>query len=379
MLSQSFLFESGGLDHHLGGRAVPFLPSALQTLRLVVPQDSCVYARVNCAGVPRMGLAGFARMQAEQLSPFQVFGACAVKQDKTLHVWMWDKAIELDFAEKHRGRPASSVLPQALFSVPREQGVSWLRYKNQQSVSAQLWQAGKLVDSIFWPLPPSPESWASQAAQQPELAARGWPEALPPGSLVGAIALADKPWGRNLLVNPYKLPSIALLPLARAALWLVTAALAAASAAYLSERYAHQTAIAEGAISQKQRMAALEPDQQARDAAQSIGRWVQSAQALSPRPAKIDILNEAAVLLTRQGLVVRDLELNPPTVTATLVQAVGAELRLTSVIGAIEANPLFYDARFIDVVGGNAFKFTWRVRGDSAASASSLQDPVKRP
>ena len=75
----------------------------------------------------------------------------------------------------------------------------------------------------------------------------------------------------------------------------------------------------------------------------------------------------------------RDLELNPPTVTATLVQAVGAELRLTSVIGAIEANPLFYDARFIDVVGGNAFKFTWRVRGDSAASASSLQDPVKRP
>ena len=318
-------------------------------------------------------------MQAEQLSPFQLFGACAVKQDQVLHVWMWDKAIETDFAEKHGGRAASSVLPQALLGVPREQGVSWLRYKNQQGASAQLWRAGKLVDSIYWALPPTPESWASQAAQQPELAARGWPQTLPSGSMVGTVIVADKPWGRNLLVNPVQLPAIALLPLARAALWLATAALAAASAAYLTERYAHQKAIAEGAISQKQRMAALEPDQQARDAAQSIGRWVQSAQALSPRPAKIDILNEAAGLLTRQGLVVRDLEFTPPTITATLVQATGAELRLTSVIGAIEASSLFYDARFIDVVTGSAFKFTWRVRGEATGTADSLQDAVKRP
>ena len=379
MLSQSFLFESGGSDHLLGGRAVPFLPSIFQNLRLVVPQESCVYARVNCAGIPRLGLAGFARMQAEQLSPFQVFGACAVRQDQTLHVWMWDKAIETDFAEKHAGRTPSSVLPQALFSVPRDQGVSWLRYKNQQGASAQLWRGGKLVDSIYWPLPPTAESWANQSAQRPELAARGWPQALPAGSIAGAQVLAEKPWGRNLLVNPVQLPAIQLLPLARAALWLATAALAAASAAYLSERYAHQQAIAEGAISQKQRMAALEPEQQARDAAQSIGRWIQSAEALSPRPAKIDILEAAAVLLTRQGLVVRDLEFTPPTITATLVQATGTELRLTSVIGAIEASPLFYDARFIDVSGGNAFKFTWRIRGDAGRFAASAQDLVKRP
>lgn len=379
MLTESYLFESGGLDHHLGGRVVPFVPSILRSLRLVIPQDSCVYARVNCAGVPRMGLPGFARMQAEQLSPFQMFGACAVKQDQTLHVWMWDKAIETDFAEKHGGRPASSVLPQALFSVPREQGVTWLRYKNQQGASAQLWRAGKLVDAMYWSLPPTPESWTTQAAQQPELATRGWPQTLPSGSMAGTNIVADKPWGRNLLVNPVQLPAIQVIPLARAVLWLATAVLAAASAAYLSERYAHQKAIADGAVSQRQRMAALEPEQQARDAAQSIGRWVQSAQALSPRPAKIDILNEAAVLLTRQGLVVRDLELTPPTITATLVQATGGELRLTSVIGAIEANPLFYDARFIDVVAGGAFKFTWRIRGEGAGAVANTPDPVKRP
>ena len=402
MLVESFLFDPAGVGPAWGTRAralgsIAFLtPSVLRGLRMVVPQDQCFYARTSCAGIPSGGLAGFARLQAEQLSPFQSFGAYAVRQDQVLHVWMWDKSLEALFAERHRGRALRAVVPQVLFSAPRERGVSWSRYVGpggKSGASALLWHAGKLVDLIYFALPPSSESWVAMLMQQPQLSALGWPLEAPSGSAPGANSIiSSKPWARNLLVNRWALPRFALLPLARLVLWCSTAALAAGSATFLAERYADEKAIAESAENQKQRMAALEPQQQARDAAQSLGRWLASAQTLSPRPAKIDILNEVATLLSRQGLVVRELELTPPTVSASLVPATGSELRLTSVISAIEDSPLFYDARFVDVAGGNGFKFTWRLRGEvnrqageataetgRGAVSSVLRDTAARP
>ena len=115
--------------------------------------------------------------------------------------------------------------------------------------------------------------------------------------------------------------------------------------------------------------------QQDRDAVQSLQRWLASAQTLVSTPTKLETLNEMATMFTRQGLVVRELELTPPTVSATLVSAGGSDIRLTAVIGAIEANPLFTDARFVDVSGGNAFKFTWRLK--SIASNLAVQQAVR--
>ena len=382
MIVESFLFDPAGTPG--GGTAwgtraraadklASLVPLALRGLRMVVPQDQCFYARTSCAGIPLRGLAGFARLQAEQLSPFQNFGAYAVRQDQVLHVWMWDKTLEASFASQHPGRTLRAVVPQVLFSAPRERGVSWSRYVGaggKTGASALLWRAGKLVDLIYFAQPPSSESWVAMLMGQPQMPLLGWPSEVPSGSAAGASPALDKPWARNLLVNRWALPRFALLPVARLGLWVATVVLAAASATFLTQRYADEKAIADSAENQKQRMAALEPQQQARDAAQTLGRWLASAQALSPRPAKIDLLNEAAVLLNRQGLVVRELELTPPTVSATLVPSTGAELRLTSVISAIETNPLFYDVRFVDVVGGNGFKFTWRLRSDARRLAS---------
>ena len=385
MIVESFLSDPAGagtgwpMRPKAVGSLVWLVPSALRGLRMVVPQDQCFYARASCAGIPLRGIAGFARLQAEQLSPFQNFGAYAVRQDQVLHVWMWDKTLEITFVNQHPGRSLRSVVPQVLFSAPRERGVSWSHYVGaggKTGASALLWRAGKLVDLIYFAQPPASESWVAMLMQQPQLPLLGWPAEVPSGSAPSISLVLDKPWARNLLVNRWAMPRLALQPLARLVLWCGTVGLAAASATFLAQRYADEKAIADSAESQKQRMAALEPQQQARDAAQSLGRWLASAEALSPRPAKIDLLNEAAVLLNRQGLVVRELELTPPTVAATLVPTSGAELRLTSVIAAIETNPRFYDVRFVDVAGGNGFKFTWRLRTDTSRQAGAQGAPA---
>lgn len=380
MIVESFLSDPAGAGTAWGIRAsamgslASLVPSALRGLRMVVPQDQCFYARVSCAGIPLRRLAGFARLQAEQLSPFQNFGAYAVRQDGVLHVWMWDKTLEINFVNQHPGRSLRSVVPQVLFSAPHERGVSWSHYVGaggKTGESALLWRSNKLVDLIYFAQQPAFESWVAMLMQQPQLPLLGWPSEVPSGSALGSIPVLNKPWARNLLVNRWAMPRLALQPLARLVLWCCTVGLAGASATFLAQRYADEKAIVDSAESQKQRMAALEPQQQARDAAQSLGRWLASAEALSPRPAKIDLLNEAAVLLSRQGLVVRELELTPSTVSATLVPITGAELRLTSVIAAIETNPMFYDVRFVDVAGGNGFKFTWRLRTDTSRQASA--------
>jgi hypothetical protein len=379
MLTQSYLFNRHGTDRSLAVHAPRLIPQMLQSLRLVVPRASCVYARVSCLGVPRFGLKGFAQLQVEQLSPFQKFGSYAIKQNDTLHLWMWDKSIETAFAEKHNDRAAKTVLPQSLLGQPREQGVAWLHHTSQEGLEALLWRSGKLVDSVYFETPPSATQWATILARQPELVTLGWPATLPPTPAVTHHNFNVKPWGTSLLRPPFRLPQIQGALIAKMVLWAATAALGASTAAVLSERSVHQKAIADGVENQKQRIVALEPVQKARDAAQDIERWLATAQTLSPLPSKLTILNEIARVTNQQGLLVRDLELTPPTLSATLVPATGSDIRLTAVIGAIEANPLFTDVRFVDVVTGNAFKFTWRLRGAAPVAASTTPSPGARP
>lgn len=329
----------------------------------------CIVFRTSCAGVPRLSLRGFAQLQAEQFMPFQNSGVFAVKQGQTMHLWLWDKALEGSFAEKHDGRTPRQVLPQSVFSPPIDRGVQWFRHAQQQGLEAQLWSNRLLADSLYFDAPPSANDWRTLIAQQPDLLAAGWPAELPAGSQSPATTFAKKPWGRNILQPALRLPRLQFAPIAKVALWASTAVLAAGTAATLTERSQHQSAINQGVESQKKRLADLEPAQKARDAVQSLERWLASAQALSPRPSKLDTLNEIATMVTRQGLVVRELEFIPPTISATFVPTTGSDIRLTAVIGAIEANPLFTDARFVDVSGGNGFKFTWRLREASTSQA----------
>lgn len=368
--NQPYLFNPIGADYSLAG-GTSKLPAVLVSLHMVVPRSMCVVFRTSCAGVPRWGLRGFAQLQAEQLTPFQNFGAFAAKQGQMLQLWLWDKTLEADFSEKHNGRAPRQVIPQSVFSQSIERGVLWFKPPHQGGLEAQLWANRLLVDSLYFQSAPSVADWALFVAQQPDLLANGWPASLPVGSQTPSVVVAKKAWASNLLKPPLRLPHFEAAPVARAALWVGTAVLAAGTAATLTERYEHTQAITQGVENQKKRLAELEPVQQDRDAVQSLQRWLANAQTLVSTPTKLDTLNEIATMFTRQGLLVRELEVTPPTISATLVSAGGSDIRLTAVIGAIEANPMFTDARFIDVSGGNAFKFTWRLKSNSNPNASN--------
>ncbi len=378
MLTQSYLFNRDGTDDVLGNSTVSLIPSFLRSLRLVVPRQSCVYSRISCAGVPLLGIKGFASLQAEQLSPFQKFGVYAVKQGETLHMWTWDKTLEIHFADRH-GRAATQVVPYSLLAPRREQGVSWIKTNGHPGVEAQLWRNKQCVDTLLFEQQPGPTEWSAYITGQPQLGVLGWPIALPPLPNVQNGLPTIKPWGRNLLSAAFRLPKIKFALIAKFALWVSTAALAASTAAWLSERHAHQKAIAEGVENQKLRLAALEPVQRNREATQEVVKWLTAAKNLAPRPSKLEILNEMATVITRQGLVVRELDFSPPTISATLVPVRSSDVRLTAVIGALEANPLFHDVRFVDVVGGNAFKFTWRLKNNAPLLAPSALGTGIRP
>ncbi len=370
MLHDSYLFNPHAPDLLLQRTLPGRFPAALSTPRLVVPRALCAYHRVDCSGVPRLRTGGFAQLQVQALSPFSKFGSCVVRQGDWLHIWIWDAAIESAFAEKHGGRQGIGALAYSLYSTPAAQGIVWLSAPGTAGVEAQLWKNRQLVDSLWFDQLPDPQTWASMRVQNPALQALGWPDALPRRDATERSTLARRPWGRNLTARANHHGQIRWSQLAPVALVLATAGLAGWGSWLYAQKEAHQQAIDLGLQSQERLLAKLEPLQEARKRTNDTLGWINAVQALSPPPTTHDIITELAEIVTRQGLAVRELEVNPPTVQATLVVVGGGSPRLTGVLGALENHPWFYDARFVDVSGGTGFKFAWRIRPNATASTA---------
>lgn len=365
MFHESCLFNPHGADALLERPLFGRIPRRLKALRLVVPRHLCTYQRIECAGVPRLKLGSFAKLQVQALAPFSNYGSCVVRQANWLHIWMWDATIESAFSKKHDNRQQFSALPYSLYSTPAANGLVWLAVPGSTGLEGQLWKDGQLVDSMWFDAPPDADTWAGLHAQTPGLHALGWPLALPTSGVPQAIASAPRHWGRNLTPRRQNRPRIQWASLAPAALVAATAALVGWGSWIYSEKEAHQEAINLGQQSQERLLAELEPMQQARQRTTKTLAWINTVQALSPAPSTHSIIAELADILTRQGLVVRELDVNAPTVQATLVATAGGSPRLTAVLGALENHPWFYDARFVDVSGGTGFKFAWRLRADA--------------
>lgn len=371
MFHDSCLFNPHGPDALIERPLLGRLPGPLKALRLVVPRHLCAYQRVDCTGVPRLKLAGFAKLQVQALAPFSKYGSCVVRQGNWLHTWVWDAAIESAFAQKHGGKQHFSALPHSLYSTPAANGIVWLAAPGSTGLEGQLWKDHQLVDSMWFDEPPGADVWAALHAQMPGFHALGWPLALPSSGVQPSTSSPPRPWGRNLTPRLQNRTRIQWSSLAPAALVLATAALAGWGSWLYSQKQAHQQAIDLGLQSQERLLAELEPMQQARQRTTSTITWINAVQALSPPPSTHDIIAELADIFTRQGLVVRELEINAPTVQATLVATSGGSPRLTAVLGVLESHPWFYDARFVDVSGGTGFKFAWRLRADTATANSN--------
>ncbi|MDZ4187679.1 MAG: hypothetical protein U1D25_06170 [Hydrogenophaga sp.] len=270
-------------------------------------------------------------------------------------------------------------MPHSLYSNPIANGIVWLGTHGSSGVEGQLWKNRQLMDSMWFEQKPDAFAWAALHAQFPGFHALGWPLALPANSAVTAPAAAQRPWSSNLTPRLQHRSRIQWSSLAPLALVLSSAGLAGWGSALYSEKTVLQREIDQGLESQERLVAELEPLQKARQSANGTLGWINATQALSPAPTVHGIIAELADIFTRQGLVVRELEINPPTVQATLVATSGGSPRLTSVLAVLESHHWFYDARFVDVSGGTGFKFAWRLRPDVAADKGISQQESRKP
>lgn len=370
MFHESYLFNPQGVDTPLEKPVFKMLPVMLTTLGLVIPRSLSIYLRINCVGIPYLRLAAFARLQVQAAAPFVSYGSCVIRQGDWLHAWVWDAAIEAAFAAKHSDDRHFSTLSHSLFSNPVADGVTWLRSPDSLGIEAQLWRNKQLVDSIYLDSPPDEIRWANLRAQTPELDAIGWPVTLACPDVNQTTFVHQPRWGRNLTPRRQRRSHVNWAYLVTAMLALATVILAGWGAWLYGQKEAYQHAIAQGLEFQDRRIAEMEPIQKARSITQQTLIWVNAASALAQPPGTNEILIELAAIVTKQGLVVRELEINLPTLQATLVAINGGEPRLTAVLGALENHPWFEDARFVDVSGGSGFKFAWRI---SATASTKLK------
>lgn len=368
MLHKSYLFNSQEPDVLLSKPVFKGLPASFIRLDLVVPRQLCTHFRISCAGVPRLRLAAFAQLQVQAMAPFVHYGTYVIHQGNWLHAWVWDAAIETAFSNKHGSEHRFHALPYSLYSTPVANGVVWLASPSHQGIEAQLWQNKQLIDSQWFDTPPSEANWADLRALTPELESTGWPVTLPTPNAAQTCAIQPRPWGSNLIPRKHLRYKINWTYIVPSSLVIATAGLAGWGAWLYSQKETYQQAITLGIKSQERRLAELEPIQKARQRTQQTLMWVNAANALAPAPTTSDILNELANIVTRQGLLVRELEITPPTMQATLVATTGGSPRLTAVLGALENHPWFQDARFVDVSGGSGFKFSWRMRPTTATT-----------
>jgi hypothetical protein len=124
-------------------------------------------------------------------------------------------------------------------------------------------------------------------------------------------------------------------------------------------------------------MAQDQPQQSARAATYNTLQRIQTIQSLNADTRTGDTLSEITQLFSRQGLWVRDIDINGQTIDATLIAPPGVTPRLTAILGVIESSGLFYDARFTDVAPGGGFRFSWRIQNQTAQTAPGT--PAAQP
>jgi Tfp pilus assembly protein PilN len=362
MLQNSLIYNPAQADEAAPAHAPSKGLSRWLPVSMVVPRDLCTYHRVSCAGVPFYKLQEFARLQALQHAPFVQFGASAVRQGQTLHLWIWDQQHETRFAQQHSHIGHFQAIAQSLFSRPIVQGVVWLATPTGHE--AQLWLGKKLQDSQWFAHPPSAHDWAQRQAQNPELAPLGWPARLPPAH---ASVMGSRPWSINLITRQRTQPPLNWTQLSNATLLLGAAALLGWGGWLQGQIHGHQARIQANQAQQENIFEQQVPQQQARVQTLNAVQRIQRIQALNAQTRSEAVLVEVNRLLSRQGLWVREIDLNGSTVEATLIAPPGVTPRLTAILGVLENSALFHDARFVDVVPGAGFKFAWRVEQDTLA------------
>jgi len=105
-------------DAEAGWRAET-LPHRVWRPTVLVPRGQCLFESLACAEIRLHELPGFARLQAQRLSPFERFGASAARRGGRLMLWLWD-ADEVAAALQQAGvdKPQFRLVAESLHLTP---------------------------------------------------------------------------------------------------------------------------------------------------------------------------------------------------------------------------------------------------------------------
>lgn len=360
--SQIFKLKKHGLEPISNKNKLPYWIAKYTPVNIVIPRALCFYHRVSCAGIPFLKLRAFAKIQANIKSPFSEFGLFSLKQDDYIHLWIWskeiEKEIEKEISYKLGGNQRFRIYPSSLAAKKKSSGVLFLYDDEGQGVESQLWVNHKLCDSLFFSEVPTPLSWSRFLSENPTLSEIGWPS-----EIDEELEISDKQdlWGLNLTPSANSYIAINFALLFELILVLSTFFIIVWGANSLARINATQKFINSELDLRASTSAELEPIIEAKNRVKTKQDWIEGVNSLVPSPSITSILQDFSKTWPAKELLIRELDISPPTIQVTFVSRKGTA-QLTQILETVESNNFYYDAKFLDVVGGDGLKLSWRIK-----------------
>lgn len=338
-----------------------------------VARALCRFRWVPYDAVPPAERDGLVRLQLVAWTPFEVSGYAVARGRDGAMVFAWDQRAfeERALAAGLPTRP-SHTLPETLVLPAHEEGV--VLQVCHVGVEGQLWRAGQLVASRWWPEVPAASAWLNfqRSAGVPPAAQLAQPPVLEPG---GAPHLLDVPWAPVQTLS-------AMMERARMRFHAQVAALVAflvLPAIWLLYANWMLAREVEALETEKTRLLSeVQPVLTARSQALAALASLDAILAVVDHPDALTLLSHVGSQLPGDGSRVRNLEVDGRRIR--LVLAVPAGAPRIAYVRALEAGGWLRNVRedTQDAAAGTVALLA-EVRGNSPTTASSLAPPPVGP
>lgn len=325
---------------------------------LVLGRQFCVHFSLDATGVPARRVSGFVALQAARLTPFARFDGVFVRQGSQVQVWVWpQELVRSALARLGLGRGPWLVRPESLCGSVPTQGV--IVRSCAQGVEALRFDAGQLLDAMWWPEPPGAQALgvfcgnvAAVMAEDSVLDrvrnGRIWAHAVRqvPVFSVGSTEQGAVPWFKMSLA--WVVLGWAFLGLAGAYAGWAWASEQQMVRANIVAQTELDLLLVESARGTSGRAGAA----QAEDV-----QWVNDIRRLTRGVRLDELLKQFEAPLAVRGLLIRELVIDKDELKLTLVSGYGGAVDLEEAIAALESVDLWQRVELIDFMNPAAARF----------------------
>lgn len=296
----------------------------------MLARDLCLFRRFDLSAIPRGKRAQALILEIDRFTPYLKGDHCAVWQGASALVWIWD-ADRVQAAQREHGLdPAKiSVLPEELLYPPHLDGLRLVR--GRAGVVGQLWNAGRLLHSRWWPHEPGPAEWLA-FQRNASLSPDQQQNTLHPPE---PLKLSATPWLRpgGLALEGQALERI-ILPLG-------ALALALPMGWYGSQIHQLNQATERATVAIAAEQVRAHPILEARREALDAMRRIESLRALDPYPHPLELMAAIAEALPRNGAILTELAVQGNALKITIKAP--EPLSGTFLVNALQQRPEFED------------------------------------